>query len=138
MSKVKRFLVQFVLLAIVLAIIHWAMIKLLFDKIIFPPTLITGISANLIYIGNSPSWSVLVIILFHLLLFMILNVYLLIRVARGKVPSPIRAGIFSLVFTVLLAALSIRYWFWPIAHTASDGTLGGIRAGMQIQGAAYV
>lgn len=138
MSGTKRFVSQFVVLAIALVIIHWVMATLFTAKILFLPTLITGMGASFVYVAHSPAWPILAITIFHLLIFTILNIYLLTRAARNTILSPQRAGIPSAVFTVLLAALSIRYWFWPIAHSTSDGTLGGLQAGLHIQGITYV
>ncbi|UCD27925.1 MAG: hypothetical protein JSV03_12585 [Planctomycetota bacterium] len=138
MSRIKRFLGVFVCLAVILAVIHIAVVQMFLAKILLPPTLMTGIGAYIVYGSDSSVPILLTVTAIHLFIFLLMNIYLFVRAGRDKVLSPLRIVLPSLVYTVLLAALSIRYWFWPIAHSNTDGTLGGIRAGMNIQGAAHV
>ena len=132
----KPFLNRFAVLAVALLLLQWIAVGLFFGKVLFPPTLVTGICANLVY-GLGIVAAVLVVA-FHLMAFVLANVYLFVRSARPRVLSPLRAGFPSLLIVILLAALSLRYWLGPIAHHPADGPLGGIQAGLQLQGPAYV
>mgnify|MGYP001102380402 CR=1 FL=1 len=131
----KRWLVTWAVLALVLVAVQWVALGLFFWGLYFPPSLVTGISANMIYTDAA---SVVAITAVNLLVFASLNAYLLVRVVNNKPLTSWRSAMPSVLLTVLLVALSIRYWVSPVTSNELDGPLGGIHAGMQIQGATYV
>ena len=132
----KRWLTTWVALALVLVAVQWAALGLFFCGLYFPPSLVTGISANMVYADSA---SAVVITAVNLLVFASFNAYLLIRVASKKKPlTGWRSAVPSFILTALLVALSIRYWVSPVTSNELDGPLGGIHAGMRIQGPTYV
>jgi len=131
----KRWLVTWVVLALVLVAVQWAALGLFFGGLYFPPSLVTGISANMVYADSASAVAITAV---NLLVFASFNAYLLIRVAGKKPLVGWRSALPSVLLTVLLVALSIRYWVSPVTSNELDGPLGGIHAGMQIQGATYV
>jgi hypothetical protein len=134
----KPFLNTFVLLVAAMLLLLWVAMQLAAAKVLVPPTLVTGISYSVVYSQGWTPAAVGIPAAFHLVLFVLLNVYLLVRVGRAKVLTPFRAALPSCGYTVLLMALSLRYWLTPIAHHARDGALGGFRSGLQIQGVTHV
>jgi hypothetical protein len=128
-------LIRFAQIAAAIITLQIIAMGLFFAKALFPPTLLTGIAANLVYGGGPIGF--LVIILFHLFLLAIVNIGLLGFSAPSK-PRSLLAGIPSLLWTSVLFGLSLRYWARPIAHSRKDGALGGIQAGLQLQGPVYV
>ena len=134
----RRFITQFAVVAAALLVIHWVRVGLLLARVFFPPPLVVGIAYSLVYVASSPILPVIVISGLHLCVFALVNAYLFVRVARARARPPWLAGLPSLAFTVVLAFLSLRYWLGPIAHHPTDGALGGIHAGTQVQGATYV
>ena len=133
--NIKAYLSRFAVFAAALLVVHWVAVILFFSRMLFPPPLVIGIDANLVYVHPL---AVLVISAVHVLLFALMNAYLFLRVARGNVLSPRRAGLPSLAFTLVLALISLRYWLWPISQHPMDGPLGGVQSGLQIQGPTYI
>lgn len=127
----KAFVLKFVAFCGALLVLYALVVSLCFAHVLFPPTLAIGIAVNV-----DPSGMLAAVP--YLLLFVLTNIYLLVRVSRRKALLPFRAGLPSLCLTLLVAVLSVRYWFWPIAHHPTDGPLGGVEAGLQIQGSPYV
>ena len=134
----KPFLTTFALLAVGMLVFLWVAMQLAAAKVLVPPTLVTGISYNLVYSQGWTPAAVGTVAAFHLILFTLLNAYLFVRAGRAKALTPIRAALPSCGYWVLLMALSLRYWLTPIAHHSKDGALGGFRSGLQIQGPTHV
>ena len=134
----KPFLTAFALLAAAMLVLLWVAMQLFTAKVLAPPTLVTGISFNVVYSQHWAPTAVGAVAAFHLALFALLNAYLFIRAGRSKVLTPIRAALPSCGYTVLMIVLSLRYWLTPIAHHTKDGALGGFRSGLQIQGPTHV
>lgn len=134
----RPFLKTFALLAATMLVLLWVAMQLFTAKVLAPPTLVTGISFNVVYSQHGAPTAVGKVAAFHLVLFVLFNAYLFVRAGRAKVLTPLRAALPSCGYAVLLVALSLRYWLAPIAHHARDGALGGFRSGLQIQGTAHV
>ena len=132
----KPILTRLGVAGVTVVILQFLAIALFFSKALFPPTLLTGLAANVVY-DAGPIGAVMVIG-FHLLILVVVNVWLLAPGFRDGTRGTPRACIPSIVWTALLTALSVRYWMSPIAVSQKDGALGGIQAGLRMQGAAHV
>ena len=139
-SPMKSFLIRYVVLAVLLLIPLWAVIAVWTPDrgVPFPSPLVSFVSWGIMSSTDwSPMW-VAAVIGCHLGVFLLVNAYLLLRVARCEVLSPLRSGLPSLLLVAVVTALSVRYWARPIAHHPTDGPLGGIAEGLRYQGPAYV
>lgn len=132
----KPTLTRLGLATVAVVVLQFLAVTLFFGKAVVPPTLLTGIAANAIY--GAGLFGVIGVAGFHLLTLVAVNVWLLAPMFRVGTRGAWFACIPSIAWTVLLAALSVRYWTSPIAVSPKDGALGGIQAGLQMQGLAHV